>query len=126
MVGCLVSTQTLVIKSTAGFNAPETTNQAFTVAAAAIAAGVDVSVWLTGDSAFLGLPGRAQEIELEHAADLADLIEIVVSAGQLTVCTQCAVRRGIDQEDLLPGVRIAGAPAFVEEVMAPGAKALVY
>lgn len=121
-----MSTQTLVIKSTAGFNAPETTNQAFTVAAAAIAAGVDVSVWLTGDSAYLGLPGRAGEIELPHAADLADLIEIVVSAGQLTVCTQCAVRRGIEQEDLLPGVRIAGAPAFVEEVMAPGAKALVY
>jgi predicted peroxiredoxin len=44
----------------------------------------------------------------------------------VTVCTQCAARRGITPDDVLPGVRIAGAPVFVEEVMAPGAQALVY
>ena len=121
-----MTSQTLVIKSTTGLSAPETTNQAFTVAAAAIAAGVRVSVWLTGDSAWFGLPGRAAELELEHAAGLADLVELIIAEGQLTVCTQCAVRRGIEQEHLLPGVRIAGAPKFVEEIMAPGTQALVY
>ena len=55
-----------------------------------------------------------------------DLVELIIAEGQLTVCTQCAVRRGIEQEHLLPGVRIAGAPKFVEEIMAPGTQALVY
>ncbi len=116
----------LVVKSTAGVAAPELTNQAFTVAATAVAAGVDVSLWLTGDSAWLGVPGRASELELEHAAGLDDLLASVVEAGTVTVCTQCAARRGIAQEDLVPGVRIAGSAVFVEEIMAPQTQALVY
>lgn len=120
------ASQRLVIKSTAGASAPETTNQAFTVAATAVAAGVEVSLWLTGDSAWLAVPGRADDIALEHAASMAELVEAVLEGGTLTVCTQCAVRRGLTQEDLLPGVRIAGAPKFVEEIMTPGTQALVY
>jgi len=116
----------LVVKSTAGVAAPELTNQAFTVAATAVAAGVDVSLWLTGASAWLGVPGRASELELEHAAGLDDLLASVVEAGTVTVCTQCAARRGITQEDLVPGVRIAGSAVFVEEIMAPQTQALVY
>ncbi|MBF0724166.1 DsrE family protein [Sanguibacter inulinus] len=116
----------LVVKSTAGVAAPELTNQAFTVAATAVAAGVDVSLWLTGDSAWLGVSGRASELELEHAAGLDDLLASVVEAGTVTVCTQCAARRGITQEDLVPGVRIAGSAVFVEEIMAPQTQALVY
>lgn len=120
------ATHRLVIKSTGGTGTPETTNQAFTVAAAAVAAGVEVSVWLTGESAWFAVPGRAADLVLEHAAPLADLLDAILAAGTLTVCTQCAVRRGIGAEDLLPGVRIAGAPTFVEEIMAPGTQALVY
>lgn len=118
--------RTLVVKSTAGLDRPEATNQAFTVAAAAVAAGVEVSVWLTGESSWFGLPGRAAELELEHAAALPDLIDVILAAGTVTVCTQCAVRRGITEADLLPGVRIAGASVFVEEALRPGAQALVY
>lgn len=116
----------LVVKSTAGVAAPELTNQAFTVAATALAAGVDVSVWLTGDSAWLGVPGRAGDLVLEHAAGLDDLLASLVEGGTVTVCTQCAVRRGITQDDLVPGVRIAGSAVFVEEIMAPQTQALVY
>lgn len=116
----------LVIKSTAGTTAPEATNQAFTVAATALAAGVEVSLWLTGESSWLAVPGRAGDLALDHAAPMADLIEAILEGGTLTVCTQCAVRRGLTEDDLLPGVRIAGAPKFVEEIMAPGTQALVY
>ena len=116
----------LVVKSTAGAASSELTNQAFTVAASALAAGVEVSVWLTGDSAWFGVPGRAADLVLEHAAPLEDLLAALVEGGTVTVCTQCAARRGITPEDLLPGVRIAGAPVFVEEIMAPQTQALVY
>lgn len=118
--------RTLVVKVTAGADAPERCSQAFTVAATAVASGVPVSLWLTGESAWFGLPGRAAEFSLPHAAPLPDLLDAVLAGGQVTVCTQCAARRGITAEQLLPGVRIAGAAQFVEEALADDAKALVY
>jgi predicted peroxiredoxin len=118
--------RTLVVKATAGIDAPERCSQAFTVAATAAAAGVPVSLWLTGESAWFALPGRAAKFDLPHAAPLPDLLEAVLAAGTVTLCTQCAARRGIGPDDVLPGVRIAGAAAFVEEVTADDAQALVY
>jgi len=118
--------RTLVVKVTAGAEAPERCAQGLTVAATAAGSGVPVSLWLTGEAAWLALPGRAAELVLEHSAPLEELLAAVLAAGTLTVCTQCALRRGITEADLLPGVRIAGAAAFVEEAMADGAQALVY
>jgi predicted peroxiredoxin len=116
----------LVIKLTAGSEAPERCNQAFTVAATALAAGSEVSVWLTGESAWFALPGRAKEVALPHATPLEDLVSAVLAGGRVTLCTQCAARRDIEQADVLDGVRIAGAPTFVEESLADGVQALVY
>jgi predicted peroxiredoxin len=50
----------------------------------------------------------------------------VLAGGRLTVCTQCAARRDLTEDRLVEGAVIRGAAAFVEEVMAPGAQALVY
>jgi predicted peroxiredoxin len=116
----------LVVKATAGADAPERCAQAFSVAATGLAAGARVSLWLTGESTWYALPGRAAEFELPHAAPLADLLEAVLAGGTVTVCTQCAARRDITGADVLPGIRIAGAAAFVEETLAEDARALVY
>ena len=118
--------RSLVIKVTAGKDDPERCNQAFTVAAAAVASDVPVSLWLTGESAWFGLPGRAGDFSLPHAAPLADLLAGVLAAGSVTVCTQCAARRNIEADDLISGIRIAGAATFVAEIMTEGAQALVY
>lgn len=116
----------LLVKLTAGADDPERANQGVTVAATAVAAGAEVSLWLAGESAWWGVPGRAEEFHLEHAASVADLIDAVAGAGTVTVCSQCALRRGIVEADLRPGVRIAGAATFVEEALAEGVQALVY
>lgn len=116
----------LVIKVTAGADAPERCSQAFTVAAVAVASGVDVSLWLTGESSWFALPGRAAEFELPHAAPLPDLIDSILAAGRITLCTQCAARREITEKDVLKGVRIAGAQVFVQEAMGDETRALVY
>lgn len=116
----------LVVKVTAGADDAERCAQGFTVAATAVAAGAQVSLWLTGEAAWLGLPGRAAQFELAHSAGLDELLGIVLGAGSVTVCTQCAQRRGITEDQLVEGVRIAGAAAFVEEILAPQAQALVY
>lgn len=118
--------RTLVIKVTAGKDDPERCNQAFTVAATAVASGVTVSLWLTGEASWFALPGRAEEFSLPHAAPLADLLASVLAAGTVTLCTQCAARREITPDGIIHGVRIAGAPTFVAEVIAENAQALVY
>jgi predicted peroxiredoxin len=43
-------TRRLVVKATAGADAPERCAQAFTVAAVAAASGPEVSLWLTGEA----------------------------------------------------------------------------
>lgn len=116
----------LVIKVTAGADAPERCSQAFTVASVAAASGTEVSLWLTGESAWFALPGRAAEFELPHAAPLPDLMAAIQTSGRITLCTQCAARRDIEEKDVLEGVRIAGAQLFVSEIMAEDVQALVY
>lgn len=118
--------RTLVIKATAGKDDPERCNQGFNVAAAAVASGITTSLWLTGEASWFALPGRAGDFTLPHAPPLADLLASVLTGGQISLCTQCAARRDISPEDVIPGVRIAGAATFVAEVMADGAQALVY
>jgi predicted peroxiredoxin len=116
----------LVIKCTAGIEEPERCNQAFTVAAAAVVSGARVSLWLTGEAAWLGVPGRAEEFRLELAGSLAESRDLVVAQGRLVVCSQCAARRGITEADVVEGAQIAGAAAFAEEVLADDVQALVY
>jgi len=118
--------RSLVIKVTCGVESPERLSQAFTVAATACASGADVSLWLTGDASWMAVPGRAEEFSLPYAASLTELREAVLAAGRLTVCTQCAARRDLTEADLVQGAQIRGAAAFVEEVLAAGAQALVY
>ncbi len=118
--------RSLVVKVTVGEADAERCNQAFTVAATALSSGVPVSLWLTGEAAWFGVPGRAEAFSLPEAAPLADLLAAVLAGGTVTVCTQCAARRGLDAADLLDGVRVAGAAVFVEEALTEGAQALVY
>lgn len=115
----------LVVKCTWGRERPEALMQAFTVAATAAASGVEVSLWLTGDAVFLAVPG-AEDVELPHSPPLSQLRDAVLAAGTVTACTQCIERRDIGSHDLLPGVRIAGAAAFVSECMDSDTTALVY
>lgn len=116
----------LVIKVTAGAEAPERCAQAFTVASVAAASGVEVSLWLTGESAWFALPERAAEFALPHSAPLTDLMAAIQANGRITLCTQCAARRDITETDVVEGVRIAGAQVFVGEIMPDGVKSLVY
>lgn len=118
--------RSLAVKVTCGGEDPERCNQGFTVAAAAAASGAQVSLWLTGEAAWFGVAGRAEGFSLPLATPLADLLASVLAAGTVTVCSQCAARRQIGEGDVLPGVRIAGAAVFAEEVLQPDTQALVY
>lgn len=116
--------RSLLIKCTAGAESPEVANQAFTVAAAAVSMGAQVSLWLAGEAAWLAVPGR--EFSLELATPLEELRSLVLSSGALVVCSQCAARRGLTVDDLVPGATIQGAATFAEAALQDGVQALVY
>lgn len=116
----------LVVKVTCGTDAPERANQGFTVAATAAASGVPVSLWLTGEAVWLATPARSGDLALPLATPVPDLLATVLELGTVTACSQCVARRELGADDLLPGVRVAGAPVFVEECLRDGAQALVY
>ncbi len=116
----------LVIKIASGTEALERCNQGWTVATMAMASGVDVSVWLTGDAVRFAVPGFAETVVLEGAQPFAVAVQAVLEGALLTACSQCLARRDLSATDLFAGVRIGGAAGFVEEIVAPDAKALVY
>jgi len=116
----------LLVKVTCGADDPERANQGFTVASLGIAAGAEVSLWLAGEAVWTAVADRPDPFTLEHAAAPRDLVGIVRTAGTVTVCSQCAARRGIVEGDLDEGARIAGAAVFVEEALRDGVQALVY
>jgi predicted peroxiredoxin len=118
--------RSLVVKVTCGAEDAERCNQGFTVSAAAAASGAEVSLWLTGQAAWFGVSGRAEEFDLDLATPLDQLMAAVLTSGSIAVCSQCAARRGIVDGDLREGVTIAGAAVFAEQVLADGVQALVY
>lgn len=118
--------RSLVVKLTTGVEQPERCSQAFAVCAAALASGVAVSLWLTGEAVWLALPGRAEQFELPHSPPLADLRDVILDTGSITVCAPCALRRDVEAGQLLDRVCVAGAASFVAEILEPDVQALVY
>ena len=115
-----------MVKITCGAEAPERANQAWTVAATALAAGADVRVWLTGEAVWFAVRDAQPDLGLEHATPVAALVAPLTALGAVVVCTQCAARRDLTQADLLEGCTVAGAATFVERILAPDVQALVY
>ena len=116
-----------MVKATGGLDRPEAANQAFTVAAAAVAAGARVSLWLTGEASWFARAGTGggPGARARHAA--APTCWTCSSRRAPSPCARSARHAAASaQTDLLPGVRIAGAAVFVEETLHPQAQALVY
>jgi predicted peroxiredoxin len=120
------SPRPLVVKLTVGEDSAEQCNAGLTVAAAATSAGAQVSLWLTGESVWLATIDRDAGVDLPHAAPLDGLLDLLLGSARVTVSAQCAARRGLDESSFVPGVRLAGAASYVEEILAPDAQAVVF
>src|SRR5487761_2496947 len=112
----MARTANLVIKLATGVEDAERVAQAFSDASTALASGVNVSFWLTGEASWLALPGKAEQFVLPHSAPLHELLSSLIDSAKVTLCTQCAVRRNINDGDQIAGIRIAGSATFVEEI----------
>jgi predicted peroxiredoxin len=111
----------LVIQLTT--DAPEQVAAALTVGMTAAAAGAEVAMWLSGPASLFAVPGREPAYDLPHAPALDAALDAM---GSLSVCSQCAARRGLTDADLRPGAAIAGAATLVEALLADGAQAVTY
>ena len=120
------SRRSLSIQVACGVEAPERVSQAFNTATIAMASGIEVSVWLSGSAADFALPGNAEKFDLPHSAPLAQALASLIEGATVTLCSQCAKRRNINEGDQIAGIRIAGAAAWVEEITQEGVQALVY
>ncbi len=117
---------TLVIKVTHANDDAERAHIGCNVAATALASGLSVHLFLAAEGVHLARPNEAKQIEVADAPPISDLIDAVYAGGTVTVCTPCATRRGLTQEDFRDGTELAGSARFVELVSAEGATALVY
>jgi predicted peroxiredoxin len=116
----------LVIKVTRSLDDPERSHIGCNVAAVALASGVDVHLFLAIEGVHLARPAIPDQLELEHAPPIGELLDAIYAAGSVIVCTPCATRRGLAEADFRDGTVLAGSARFVELATAEGATALVY
>jgi predicted peroxiredoxin len=115
------TTDKLVILMTRGIDS-ELSSVAFTIANGGITAGLKVFVFLT--SAAVDVVRRNGQA-MTHVPPLDPLARLIADfqsrGGTIWACPPCVTARGYGQEDLLPGVVIAGASAMHAEIRAGAA-----
>ncbi len=88
---------------------------AFVVANAAVASDKDVVMFLSLDGVRLSQKGYADEVHEAGFAPLKELMTNFVNAGgKIYVCTPCLKKRGLDENNLVPGALMAGGAKVVE------------
>jgi predicted peroxiredoxin len=107
--------QKVVINLATGLEDPERVTVAFLVGGAAAQQGREVTMFMTKEAVRLALPGTAEAVACEGCPPLARLFEqYAEGGGQLFVCPICFTARKLDEGQLVPNARIAGATPLWE------------
>jgi predicted peroxiredoxin len=100
----------VVINLATGLEDGERVMVAFLVGGAAVEKGKQVAMFLTKEAVRLALPGVADAVACEGCPPLARLFEQYVSGGgELLVCPICFNAKKLDEGELVPNARLAGA-----------------
>jgi uncharacterized protein len=98
----------------------------FVVANAAVASGQETVVFLNVEGAYLASEGYANDIREEGFSPLQQLMgQFVEAGGTIWVCSPCFKKRGLKEEDLIPGATIVGGAKLVE-FLSQGAACITY
>ena len=107
----------VVINLATGLEDAERVTVAFLVGGAAVEQGKRVAMFLTKEAVRLGLPGYAEGVACDGCPPLRRLIEqYAAGGGELLVCPICFSARKLDDANLLPNARLAGATPLWEWV----------
>lgn len=105
----------------------ERSSVAWSIANAGIASGFEVTAFLVSSGVDWVRKGAADTAHLNPLdPSLKDLIgNFMSNGGNVLVCPPCAKVRGYEEDSLVDGVTIAGAPAMLE-VVSQGAATLSF
>jgi predicted peroxiredoxin len=105
----------VMINLATGLEDPERVTVAFLVGGAALQRGESVAMWLTKEAVRLSLPGHAEAVACDGCPPLAKLFEQYADGGgELLVCPICFNARKLDETELVPGAKLAGATPMFE------------
>jgi predicted peroxiredoxin len=105
----------LLIHSSRGKEDPERATLPFIVGKNAVLAGQETVVMLTIDAVWLATQGGADGVQKEGLPPLREVMEeFVQDGGQVWACQSCTKPRGIEEDQLVEGARIAAAMQAVE------------
>ena len=100
----------VVVNLATGLEDAERVTVAFLVATAALDQGKQVAMFLTKEAIRLGLPGHAEAVACEGCPPLSRLFQqFAYGGGELLVCPICFNARKLNDGDLVPNARLAGA-----------------
>jgi predicted peroxiredoxin len=105
----------VVVNLATGMDDPERVLVAFLVGGAALEQGKQVAMFLTKDAVRLGLPGHAEGVACEGCPPLERIFaQFAEGGGELLLCPFCFNSRKLDEGELVPNARIAGATPLWE------------
>jgi predicted peroxiredoxin len=105
----------VVINLATGLEDPERVMIAFLVGGAAVERGKQVAMFLTKEAVRLAQPGFADATACDGCPPLARLFQQYADGGgELLVCPICAKARNVEESQLVPGARLAGATPLWE------------
>ena len=100
----------VVVNLASGLEDAERVTVAFLVGGAAVEQGKQVAMFLTKDAVRLALPGVAEGVACDGCPPLERLFQQYADGGgELLVCPICFNARKLDDTNLVPNARIAGA-----------------
>jgi predicted peroxiredoxin len=105
----------VVINLATGLEDSERVMVAFLVGGAAAEKGKPVAMFLTKEAVRIAMPGYADAVACEGCPPLARLFEQYAEhGGELLVCPICFNARKLDEAQLVPNARLAGATPLWE------------
>ncbi len=105
----------VLINLATGMEDAERVLVAFLVGGAALEQGKQVAMFLTKDAVRLGLPGHAEGVACEGCPPLERLFQqFADGGGELLVCPICLSSRKLEDSELVPNARVAGATPMWE------------
>jgi len=111
----------LVVVNSRGFD-DERSSVAWSIANTAAASDMDVTVFLVAAGVDWVRKGATEVARLNPLdPTIGDMLESFLgNGGRILVCPPCAKVRGYDEDSLIEGATIAGAPVMLEEIQAGG------
>ena len=88
---------------------------AFVIANAAVGSDQDTLVFLSTEGVRLAVNGYADDVHEDGFAPLKELMtNFAEVGGTIYVCSPCFKKRGLDENNLVPGAKIVGGAKLVE------------